>query len=81
MNDRVTITMLEDGIADVRMNRPDKMNALDPAQWAALVDAIDTLKATEGLRVVVLSGEGRAQKALPITHNMSPGAGANWLCR
>lgn len=60
MNDRVTITMLGDGIADVRMNRPDKMNALDPAQWAALVEAIDTLKATEGLRVVVLSGEGRA---------------------
>lgn len=60
MNDRVSITMLEDGIADVRMTRTDKMNALDPAQWAALVDAIDQLKATPGLRVVVLSGEGRA---------------------
>jgi enoyl-CoA hydratase/carnithine racemase len=60
MSDRVTITMLEDGIADVRMNRPDKMNALDPAQWAALADAIDQLKTTAGLRVVVLSGEGRA---------------------
>jgi enoyl-CoA hydratase/carnithine racemase len=60
MNDRVKITMLEDGIADVRMTRVDKMNALDPAQWSALVDAIDTLKAAEGLRVVVLSGEGRA---------------------
>ena len=60
MNDRVTITMLDDGVADVRMNRPDKMNALDPAQWAALVEAIDTLKAIKGLRVVVLSGEGRA---------------------
>ena len=60
MNDRVKITMLEDGIADVRMTRVDKMNALDPAQWTALVDAIDTLKAAEGLRVVVLSGEGRA---------------------
>jgi enoyl-CoA hydratase/carnithine racemase len=60
MNDRVTINMLDDGIADVRMNRPDKMNALDKDQWAALVEAIDTLKATPGLRVVVLSGEGRA---------------------
>ena len=29
-------------------------------QWAALVDAVETLKATPGLRVVVLSGEGRA---------------------
>jgi enoyl-CoA hydratase/carnithine racemase len=60
MTDRVTITMLEDGIADVRMNRPDKMNALDAAQWEALADAIDQLKAMPGLRVVVLSGEGRA---------------------
>ena len=60
MNDRVTITMLEDGIADVRMNRPDKMNALDAVQWTALVDAIDRLKAAAGLRVVMLSGEGRA---------------------
>ncbi|MEY3658469.1 MAG: hypothetical protein RL425_1230, partial [Pseudomonadota bacterium] len=35
-------------------------NALDTAQWAALVDAVEALKAMEGLRVVVLSGEGRA---------------------
>jgi enoyl-CoA hydratase/carnithine racemase len=60
MTDRVTITMLENGIADVRFNRPDKMNALDPEQWAAITGAIDTLKAMHGLRVVVLSGEGRA---------------------
>lgn len=60
MNDRVTITMLNDGIADVRMNRPDKMNALDPAQWTALAEAIDQLNAIKGLRVVVLSGKGRA---------------------
>lgn len=60
MTDRVSITILEDGIADVRMTRTDKMNALDAAQWAALVDTINTLKAMSGLRVVVLSGEGRA---------------------
>ena len=60
MNDRVKITMLEDGIADVRMTRVDKMNALDATQWAALVEAVETLKAMPGLRVVVLSGEGRA---------------------
>jgi len=42
------------------MTRVDKMNALDGAQWNALVEAIDQLKATPGLRVVVLSGEGRA---------------------
>lgn len=60
MKDRVSITMLEGGIADVRLIRTDKMNALDPAMWQALAQAIDQLKATDGLRVVVLSGEGRA---------------------
>ena len=60
MKDRISITMLDGGIADVRLIRADKMNALDPAMWAALTEAIDTLKAMSGLRVVVLSGEGRA---------------------
>lgn len=60
MNDRVTITHLEDGIADVRMVRTDKMNALDNAMFKALADTIEELAGTKGLRCVVLSGEGRA---------------------
>ena len=60
MKDRISITMLEGGIADVRLIRADKMNALDTAMWEALAEAVDQLKATAGLRVVVLSGEGRA---------------------
>lgn len=60
MQDRVRITMLEDGIADVRLIRADKMNALDPAMFKGITEAIDQLKETAGLRVVVLSGEGRA---------------------
>lgn len=60
MQDRVTITMLEDGIADVRLIRADKMNALDPAMFKGITEAIDQLKEMQGLRVVVLSGEGRA---------------------
>lgn len=60
MQDRVTITMLEDGIADVRLVRSDKMNALDPAMFSGLTEAIDQLKDMTGLRVVVLSGEGPA---------------------
>ncbi len=59
MNDRVSIT-IEQGVADVRLNRADKMNALDPAMLAGIAAAIETLSAVEGLRAVVLSGEGRA---------------------
>jgi enoyl-CoA hydratase/carnithine racemase len=54
---RVTVTVT-DGIADVRLNRPDKRNALDPAMFAALVSTGERLKAMPGLRAVVLSGEG-----------------------
>ncbi len=60
MKDRVSITMLDDGIADVRLIRTDKMNALDPAMFAGITEAIQTLEKTAGLRCVVLSGEGRA---------------------
>ena len=60
MNDRVTITYLEDGIADVRMVRTDKMNALDNAMFKALADTIEELSQKAGLRCVVLSGDGRA---------------------
>lgn len=59
MTDRVTITVA-DHIADVRLNRPDKMNALDPAQFAAIGAAIDDLANRKDVRCVVLSGEGRA---------------------
>ena len=39
MKDRVSINVT-DGVADVRMIRADKMNALDAAMWSALAEAI-----------------------------------------
>ena len=59
MNDRVIID-IEDGVADVRLIRADKMNALDNAMFEALVAAGERLKTEKGVRAVVLSGEGRA---------------------
>jgi len=59
MEDRVKVTM-SDGVADVRLNRADKMNALDAAMFEGLVATIDRLGREQGLRAVVLSGEGRA---------------------
>ena len=60
MSDRVTVTMSDDGVADVRLVRADKMNALDRAMFEALVDTGERLCTQPGLRAVVLSGEGRA---------------------
>lgn len=51
---------MTDGVADVRLNRPDKMNALDQAMFDALVETGSSLMTQRGLRAVVLSGEGRA---------------------
>lgn len=59
MNDRIEINM-DGGVADVRLVRADKMNALDDAMFAALREAGEALKTRAGLRAVVLSGEGRA---------------------
>src|ERR1700749_959670 len=59
MEDRVSIS-IADGVADVRLVRADKMNALDVAMFEALVAATDRLASEGGVRAVVLSGEGRA---------------------
>src|SRR3954452_427109 len=59
MEQRVSISISE-GIADVRLVRADKMNALDAAMFDALVAATERLATEKSLRAVVLSGEGRA---------------------
>jgi enoyl-CoA hydratase/carnithine racemase len=57
MSDRVTLT-ISGGIADVRMSRPEKRNALDGAMFRALADVGERLKTEPAVRCVVLSGEG-----------------------
>jgi len=59
-SDRLAIELDEDGVAQVRLTRGDKMNALDPQMFAAIIEAGERLQALEGMRVAVLSGEGRA---------------------
>ncbi len=59
MEDRIRIEM-RGGVADVRLVRADKMNALDDAMFTALVETGDKLKKEKSVRAVVLSGEGRA---------------------
>jgi len=59
MEDRVEVRF-EAGVADVRLVRPDKMNALDDEMFDALRRTGEALKSRAGLRAVVLSGEGRA---------------------
>jgi enoyl-CoA hydratase/carnithine racemase len=62
MTERVTVA-IDGGVADVRLNRPDKLNALDADMFVALVDAGARLAKDTSVRAVVLSGEGRAFSA------------------
>lgn len=59
MPDLVTID-ITNHIADVRLNRPDKMNALSWDMFEAITAAGKQLAQDRSIRAVVLSGEGRS---------------------
>ncbi len=55
------ILLMEDqgAVRILRLNRPDKLNALNTALTQALLDALQAADAEEGVRAIVLTGEGR----------------------
>jgi len=54
------VTFEQDGaIGIVTLRRPEKFNALDIPMLRALETALDTAEAAEGVRVVLLRGEGK----------------------
>ncbi len=58
MSELVTVN-IDNHIADVRLNRPEKYNALSPGMFAAITEAGEAVMQDHGIRVVVLSGNGR----------------------
>jgi len=75
MSERVSVRV-EGGVADVRLARPEKLNALDGEMFEALVATGERLAADRSLRAVVLSGEGRAFSAgLDVASFMGRGGG------
>jgi enoyl-CoA hydratase/carnithine racemase len=57
--DRVRLEV-SDHVAQVTLTRPEKHNALDFAMFDALIDAAARVRATAGVRAVVITGEGRS---------------------
>ena len=57
MTNAVTIE-INQGVADVRLNRPEKRNAIDSDVMTGLLSAIEQIKTNKKVRVVVLSGAG-----------------------
>ncbi|HVZ44244.1 MAG TPA: crotonase/enoyl-CoA hydratase family protein [Ramlibacter sp.] len=60
MTEPCVLTEFADGIAHVRLHRPAKLNALDGAMFAQLVDAGERLHARNDVRCIVLSGAGNS---------------------
>ena len=71
IQNRVTIN-IQNHIADVRLNRPEKMNALDEDMFKAIVEAGETVGNNPTVRCVVLSGEGKCFCAGMDTANFNP---------
>ena len=59
-SDRVSVTRGADGIVEVALSRPSKMNALDLPMFRAIQSAAASLVGDTSVRAVVLHGEGRA---------------------
>ncbi|MGH8516344.1 MAG: crotonase/enoyl-CoA hydratase family protein [Panacagrimonas sp.] len=56
-HDRVT-TEIQDGLARVRLARPDKHNGMDFAMLQGVIDACRSLRRDRSIRVAILSGDG-----------------------
>jgi enoyl-CoA hydratase/carnithine racemase len=48
------------GVATVTLNRPDKLNAVNTVMILELIDAFDRADADDAVRVVIVTGSGRA---------------------
>ena len=54
------VLLVENGVAEVRLNRPDKLNALDVGMFRELAAVAEQLAGDPQIRCIVLSGEGRS---------------------
>ena len=57
------ILTIDGARADIRLNRPDKLNRIEPADLAAIDRHLDAIESDPALRVAVLTGSGRVFSA------------------
>ena len=67
---------VDERVATVTLNRPERMNALNPQLWAELEDALRAADRDGEVRAVILAARGRAFSAgADMVHNLGPNAG------
>lgn len=54
------ITTIHDGVAEIRFNRPHRLNAVVELLYEEVLEALAAAEAANEVRVIVLTGEGRA---------------------
>ena len=59
MSEELVTIDIRDGVADVRLNREQKYNALSPEMFTAIIEAGESLALAKDVRAVVLSGNGK----------------------
>ncbi|SEK07040.1 Enoyl-CoA hydratase/carnithine racemase [Variovorax sp. OK605] len=82
MNDRIESIRHADGVVELQLARADKMNALDPAMFDALIAAGEALRDDKTVRAVVIAGRGKAFCAgldMASFQRMQEGAGSGVL--
>lgn len=60
MSDALIEFVVTGGVARITLNRPDKMNSFIAPMHAALRDALETIQNDTAIRVLVITGAGRA---------------------
>ena len=53
-------TNIEDGIMTITLNRPERLNALNMLMIDEMIDALDYADENDEVRVIIMTGEGRA---------------------
>jgi enoyl-CoA hydratase len=59
MSQSILLEARPDGVTVLRLNRPERLNAMDAGMFAAFMAALDEVDADDGCRVLILTGEGR----------------------
>ncbi len=71
-NNRVLLSISEDGIAELTLNRPEVHNAFDDDVIEQLITQLESIAENESVRVLVLRSNGK---------NFSAGADLGWMRR
>jgi enoyl-CoA hydratase/carnithine racemase len=60
MEETTVLCEEKDGVAELTLNRPERMNAFTPQMAAELIQAFRRLDEDDSVRVIVVTGAGRA---------------------